>query len=266
VGAVSDPTTLAAVIEVRDWTYRVAGRAILDGVTLALRQGEVLALVGPNGAGKTTLLRNILRIARGGEGDIRVLGRALEGYRQRDLARAVGYVPQAGGAQPPFTVREYVMLGRYPYLSPLTPVRREDRDAVQRALETTGTAAFAERRLSTLSGGERQKVLIAAALAQGASILLLDEPTTFLDPRHQAEILDILRQINAGQGASILVVTHDINAAATTAHRVVALREGRVAFTGTPAELMEGDTLHALFDHRFTLATHPETGGKVVVP
>ncbi len=256
----------APALEIRGWSFETGGRPILDDVSLTLARGELVALIGPNGAGKTTLLRCVLRILRGGRGTIRIDGRDRDELRQVELARAVGYVPQAGDARPPFSVRAFVEQGRYPHLSPFTPLRASDRRAVEHALALTDTVALADRQLVTLSGGERQRVHIAAALAQGAATLLLDEPTTFLDPRHQAEVVAILRRLHREESTSILAVTHDINTAAVVADRVAALRAGRVVFDGTPAELMDGERLAAIFDHRFTFATHPETGTRVVVP
>jgi len=261
---VSDDRTPA--LEIRGWSINFGGRRILDDVSLTLGRGEYLALIGPNGAGKTTLLRCVLRVQRGGSGTIRVGGRDLSELRQVEIARAIGYVAQAGGPQPPFCVRDFVLQGRYPYLSPFTPLGKDDRRAVDQAMELTGTAVLGDRRMGTLSGGERQRVCIAAALAQGASTLLLDEPTTFLDPKHQAEVLSILHRVHHEQGTSILSVTHDINTAVTMADRVAALRAGRVVFRGTPAQLMEGGELAGIFDHEFTFAQHPVTGDKLVVP
>jgi len=259
-------TEREVALEAEEIVVQLGRKTILDGVSMELRQGELLALVGPNGAGKSTFLKSLLRILALSGGAVRIFGRPLESFKQHELAQVVGYVPQASDRFPPFSVREYALLGRYPYLSPFTPLGKKDFEIVDEALETTGLRDLADRMIGTLSGGERQRVLIAAALTQNARVLLLDEPTTFLDPKHQAEILDLLVRLTEEQGISILAVTHDINTAASRAHRVAALRQGRVVFCGDPKELMQRETLSAVFDHEFTFLTHPESGKRVVLP
>lgn len=261
---VHQPTEI--VLDIRDFSFCLGGKEILRQVSFSVARGEFLSIVGPNGAGKTTLVKCIDRLLVGGSGRIEVFGRPLESYRQKDLARRISYVPQADGRIIPFTVRQFVLMGRYPYLNPFSSIDREGRRAVDDALRMTGTAEFAERRLDTLSGGERQKVYIAAALAQGADILLLDEPTTFLDYRHQAEIRDLLTRINHEGGTTIVCVTHDLNRAALDSDRIVALCGGRVAFIGTPAEIMNPEALERLFQTPFLLTPHPQVPIPVIVP
>ena len=254
------------LIEIVGYSLRLGGKHILRNVSFEVRRGEYLAVVGPNGAGKTTLLKCLMRIVGGGQGEVRIDGRPLATYGQRELARRLSYVPQAGDGVCAFTVEQFVLMGRYPYLSPLAAIRREDRLAVRAALDQTDTTRFADRRLGTLSGGERQKVYIAAALAQGADVLLLDEPTTFLDYRHQLEIRRLLVRLNRQSGATILAVTHDLGAAALDCHRIVALHEGTVAFQGSPAEIMRPDVLRRIYSVPLLLVDHPRTGTPVVVP
>lgn len=256
----------ASVLEVDDLSFQVGAKPILRNVSFAVRRGEYVSIVGPNGAGKTTLLKCIDRLLPGGEQAIRVFGRPLAHYTQRELARRISYVPQGDGRIFPFTVEEFVLMGRYPYLSPFSSVDAAGRDAVRRAMEMTGTRPFAARRLETLSGGERQKVYLAAALAQQADILLLDEPTTYLDYRHQAEIRDLLAEINRTAGVTIVAVTHDVNRAALDSHRIVALREGEVAFIGLPCEVMQHAVLERIYGTSFLLAAHPQAGLPVVLP
>ncbi len=256
----------STVLAVQDLSLRLGSKQILSGVSFKVRRGEYLSIVGPNGAGKTTLLKCIDRLLGGGTGRIEVFGRPLESYRRKELARRLSYVPQADGRVFPFTVRQFVLMGRYPYLSPFTSVDKEGWQAVVEALALTGTEEFAERRLETLSGGERQKVYIAAALAQGADILLLDEPTTFLDYRHQAEIRRVLARVNRSSGVTIVCVTHDLNRAALDSDRILALGGGRVVFCGTPAEIMQPEVLQRIYLTPFLLVEHPRTGLPVIVP
>ncbi len=254
------------IIEVRDFSYAIGGKRILDRVTLDVRRGEYLSVIGPNGAGKTTLLKCMDRILSGGTGSVSIGGRPLAEHSQKALARIVAYVPQADGRYAPFTVREFVTMGRYPHLSPFTSIGSTDRAAVDRALEMTDTARFADRRHSSLSGGEAQKVHIAAALAQEAEVLLLDEPTTFLDPHHQEEIGAILARVNRASGTTIVAVTHDVNRAALSSTRIVALKAGRIVYAGSPRGVMTGDVLAALYDKTFLFASHPRTGTPMIVP
>ncbi len=258
--------TKTPIIEIDNFSLRIGSKRILDDVSLATEEGEYLTVIGPNGAGKTTLLRCLMRIMRGGDGTITVAGRALDDYSQRELAKLVGYVPQADGRALPFTVREFVMMGRYPHLSPFSLTTREDDEAVREAMELAGVLEFASRQIATLSGGERQSVFVTAALAQGAKILLLDEPATFLDPMHEARVHDLLRRVNRDRGVTVVAVTHDVNTAALQSDRVIALKEGRVIFGGSPGELMKNEVLERIYGKSFVMVEHPETGLPLVVP
>ncbi|MFH1999230.1 MAG: ABC transporter ATP-binding protein [Planctomycetota bacterium] len=255
-----------AAIEVQNFSYRIRNVPILRNITFEVPENGFLSIVGPNGAGKTTLLKCLNRIYTGGEGRIRIHGNDLSTYPQKALAQRIAYVPQANGRQLPFTVFEFALLARYPYLSPFSAARKEDRQAVHDALALTDMKSFAERPLNTLSGGEQQKVFITAALAQQAGIMLLDEPTTFLDPLHQADIFRILKRINAEAGATIVMVTHDINSAVLISDRILALRNGQVMCCKNSAELMENGLLSRIYGKEFVFMEHPRTGQKIVAP
>jgi len=238
-------------LEVRGLNVALGGIDILRDVNLVVEPGHYVSIIGPNGAGKSTLLKCFNRIVRASSGDLRIDGTPIAALSQRDLARRVGYVPQADARYLPFRVEEFVLMGRYPHLSPFSSIRPADRDAARDALHRTGTLRFAERSLDTLSGGERQAVFIAAALAQGARILLLDEPTTFLDYRHRVEVHALLDNLHATHPVTIISVTHDVNDAVLTSEKVIALKQGRVVFDGTPAKLIADETLEALYDTPF---------------
>jgi len=257
---------MAPVIEISDYSFRIGRKEILKDISLEVNRGEYLSIIGPNGAGKTTLLKCLDRILTGGEGRIEVNGRPLETYSQRELAKLMAYVSQADERTFPYSVYEFVMMGRYPYLSPFSSVSSEDKEAVRQVLAATGTGEFADRRINTLSGGERQKVFIAAALAQGAKILLLDEPTTFLDYKHQADIQAILARLNRESGATIISVTHDINNAVAMSHRVLALKNGRVEFSGAADRLIDNEVLESIYGLSFSFVEHPKSGGTVIIP
>jgi iron complex transport system ATP-binding protein len=250
------------VIDVDHYSFALEGREILRDLTFSIAAGERVALIGPNGAGKTTLLKCLQRIYRGGRGAIRVAGTPLESYRQFELAKRTAYVPQSEGRTAPYTVRELVEMARYPHLGPLAPMGAADAAAVEGALEETGLAGLADRRLTALSGGERQKALLASALAQETDILLLDEPTSFLDPAQQADLLEVLGRVRR----TILSVTHDLNEALGHSRRVIALRDGAIVFDGPSSALAEGDILKRLYRHEFAVGTHPRTGRPVLFP
>jgi iron complex transport system ATP-binding protein len=255
-----------AAIEIKNFSYAVGNKTILHNITFSVAEGEYLTIIGPNGAGKTTLLRCIDKIAKGGSGSIKVFGKNTNEYRQTELAKIIAYVPQSDGRQFPFTVHEFVMMGRYPHLSPFSSVEKRDEDAVSCAMEQTGVSEFRERIIGTLSSGERQKVFIAAALAQEAKALLLDEPTTFLDYKHQSEIQKLLKRINRKSGWTIISVTHDINSAALASDKIIAIKNGEVVFSGKPEEAMKNEVLDNVYGRHFVFANHPSTGQAMIMP
>jgi iron complex transport system ATP-binding protein len=254
------------VLEARQFSFSLEGKEILHDVSFSVKRGEYVAIVGPNGAGKTTLLKCFDRLLSGGSGELEIEGISRDRYQQKELARRVGYVPQADSRRIPFNVEQFLLMCRYPYLSPFSMVSKKDRQAVREAMRKTHTTQFAGRSLSTLSGGERQKVYIAAALAQGSHIWLLDEPTTFLDYNRQDEILALLGSVNKELGVTILAVTHDLNHAVLETDRVVALKEGRVVYNGEPAGIMKPDVLGRIYDTSLLLVEHPLKKIPMIVP
>jgi cobalamin transport system ATP-binding protein len=255
----------AQLIQVHDFSCSIEKSRILDGVSFGVNEGQHLSIIGPNGAGKTTLLRCLLRILEGSSGTISVAGKPLQEWPRRELATLMSYVPQAAGRGLPYTASEFVAMGRYPYLSPFSSLQASDHAAIRDAMQLTDCGRFSDRMLDTLSGGERQEVMIAAALAQGARAMVLDEPTTFLDYRHQASIRRILREVKAA-GTTVISVTHDVNAALSWSDSILALREGRVAFHGTPEELLEGEVLAGIYDTEFSITAHPAGDRPLVIP
>jgi iron complex transport system ATP-binding protein len=253
-------------LSVRGLTVRADGQTLLDAVSLEVAPGSRCAVVGPNGAGKSTLLRACLRLLAGAEGDLRLGGRPLPTIPRRELARLLAYVPQAGPQDAPFTVRDFVRMGRYPHLSAFGVFSREDLRAADQALDLTGLAGFELRALDTLSGGERQKAYLAAALAQGGRVLLLDEPTAFLDPLQQVQVYAVLERLHRELGLTLVEVTHDVNRAALDHDQVIGLRAGRKVFDGTPDELMRPGPLETIYGRAFTLAPHPVSGRTVAWP
>jgi iron complex transport system ATP-binding protein len=255
----------APVIQIEGLSFAYGESPVLTDVSCSVEQGERLSIVGPNGAGKSTLIKCLVRLVPGFSGSVSVQGQNLATYSQRDLARVLSYVPQADGRQFPFTVRDFVAMGRYPHLSAFTARRAEDEAAIDRALDRAGLVQLADRPMDQLSGGERQRLFIAAAIAQEAPVLLLDEPTTFLDPMHQREVEKVLADLHEECNVTLVSVTHDLNRALRHTDRVLALKEGRVHYLGAPSGLLEGGHLEKLFGRSFNLATHPD-GGPMILP
>ena len=213
-----------------------------------------MVVVGPNGAGKTTLLRQLAGLLAPSSGTVALRGRPISLTTRRALAREIAYVPQLRPLEVPLTVEEVVLSGRYPHLERMqwgpSPA---DRAAVERAIERVDLTAVRSRPVEQLSGGERQAVYIAAALAQEAPVLVLDEPTTHLDPRHQRSIAALLLGLRAAGGHTVIAATHDLNFASLLADRIVALRHGSILASGAPSELLRPDLLAALFDAPFEI-------------
>ena len=237
--------TPAPLLAARDVAVRLGRRRVLDGVAIALDRGEIVALVGPNGAGKTTLLRALAGLVDAA-GSIAVAGRPLARMAPRERARLVAYLPQGHVFHWPLAAAEIVALGRQPHADPFARRTEADRAAVARALAATGTTAFAERPVTTLSGGERARVALARALATEAPILLADEPTASLDPRHQLLIMEQLREA-ARAGGAVLAATHDLALAARFADRVAVMQAGRLVANAPPAEALSAERMAAVF-------------------
>jgi iron complex transport system ATP-binding protein len=225
------------VIELRSVTVELGGGRVVDGVDVRVAEGEWVALIGPNGAGKTTLLRAIARLVPF-TGEIVLDGRAATELPRAELARLVAVVPQEPSTPPWMTVAEYVLLGRTPHLGPLAKEGARDRDAAARALARLDLLPFSHRRLGTLSGGEKQRAVVARALAQEARIVLLDEPTAALDIGHQQQALELLDGLRAESGLTLVAAMHDLTLAAQYADRMLLLDAGRVAADGSPADVL----------------------------
>ena len=241
-------------------------RLVLSQVSLEIAHGSVVGLLGPNGSGKTTLLRLMSGVLSPGAGSVLLKGQPIERIARRDLARQVAVVPQETRATFDFTVLEMVLMGRYPHLGPFELEGPADVDIARAALGATGTSGLEDRLFATLSGGEKQRVVIAAALAQASDMMLLDEPTTALDLRYQFEILAVLKRLNAERGTTLVVSTHDLNLAAALCERVLLLRDGRVLAHGPTDEVLTASNIRALFDVDADVQFHPRAGHLTVVP
>lgn len=241
-------------------------RTVVDGLDLDVPDGEVTAIVGPNGCGKSTLLRGLARLLPTRGGRIVLDGRDLARTPTKAVARSIGLLPQGPIAPEGLTVAELIAHGRHPHQGILRRASREDDAVVAESMELTGTTGLAERVVDELSGGQRQRVWIALALAQQPDILLLDEPTSFLDIAHQIEVLDLVRSLNSARGTTVVMVLHDLAMAARYATHLVAVRDGRILAQGDPKAVVTEGLVHEVFDIRCRILTDPDTGTPVVLP
>jgi iron complex transport system ATP-binding protein len=243
---------LTTLLAARNLEWHAGDRTILGPLDLDVVRGECLAVVGPNGAGKTTLLRCLTGLLRPSRGELLFAGRAFATLSRRELARRISYVPQIRPSRLPLTVEEVVMLGRYPHLSRLQIAPRAgDFAAVEEALAVVGIEPLRRRPLDELSGGERQAVYIAAALAQESEVMVLDEPTIHLDARHQHDLAALLLRLKAGSHRTVVLASHDLNLASMLGDRLLALAAGRMLALGPPAEIVRPEVLERLFQARF---------------
>lgn len=233
---------------------------ILRGLDISLREDEFAVLAGPNGAGKSTLLYALLGFLRLDAGRIELFGRELRNYKRSELARLIAFVPQESLFQFDHSVFDIVLMGRYPYLGLMQSWTPQDRAAVGKVLQSLGLEAMAERFYSELSGGEKQRVLIARALAQDTKYIFLDESLSQLDINHQIECMELLRGINRKEGKGILLISHNLNLAANYADKLIFLKDGTGLGTGKPAEMMDPLKLEALFGMRLSTVINPSSG------
>lgn len=239
---------------------------VLKELSLDLPDGKMTVIVGPNACGKSTLLRALSRLQKVDAGQIILDGKAISKQRSKQVARELAVLPQSPIAPDGLSVHDLVRRGRTPHQSALQQWSKEDAEAVSRALELTGMSHNAQRSLDTLSGGQRQRAWIAMALAQDTDILLLDEPTTYLDLPHQIELLNLVQKLNKDTGRTVAMVLHDINLAARFADHVVALKHGAVKTQGSPKEVITEGMMADIFALPCTVITDPVHGHPHVIP
>jgi len=241
-------------------SFKYGEQWVLRGIDFEVEKGDFLGVIGPNGSGKTTLLRVIDGILRPQEGEVRLEGTEIGRLRRDALARSVAVVPQYSALAFPFSVEEVVLMGRSPHLGRWRFEGEQDHRIAREAMEMTDTLALAARDMESLSGGERQRVLIARALAQEPRLMLLDEPTAFLDIRHQVDFFDRIRALNRDRGLTIVAVTHDINLAAHYCDRVILLKDGRIEAAGSVEAVITDENIRRAYETRVLVDRHPATG------
>jgi iron complex transport system ATP-binding protein len=253
-------------LDVVDLRLGYDGPDIVTGLTTAIPPGKVTAIIGANASGKSTLLRGMARLLAPRGGRVLLDGVALDAMRSDEVAKVLGLLPQSPVAPDGITVGDLVARGRYPHQGWFRRWTPDDDAAVGAALAATGTAELVDRHLRELSGGQRQRVWIAMALAQETEVLLLDEPTTFLDINFQVEVLDLLTDLNRDRGTTVVMVLHDLNLACRYADHVVAMKSGAIVVEGRPADVIDADVIREVFDLRCDVLTDPRSGTPMIVP
>lgn len=241
-------------------------RVVIDGLDLELPHGAVTTIIGANGSGKSTLLRALARLLRPSAGRVLLDGHDVHRMRTRQLAKRLGLLPQGPVTPEGITVRDLVRRGRTPHTSLLRQWSAADETALVAALAATDLAELADEPVDALSGGQRQRAWLALVIAQGTPLLLLDEPTTFLDIAHQLDVLDLVRRLNREEGRTVVMVLHDLNQACRYADHLVALRDGAVAAAGAPAEVVTEELVAEVFELEARIVPDPVTGTPLVVP
>lgn len=249
-----------------DITLAYGDNVISRGLDFSVVDHSVSAIIGPNGCGKSTLLRALGRLLRPVSGRVLLDGRGITELRPRQVAQTIAVLPQSPQAPPGLTVTDLVARGRHPHQSWYRQWSPTDHDAVAEALEMTGMLPYAERTLEQLSGGQRQRAWISMALAQETDLLLLDEPTTFLDLAHQVEILELVRGLHEEHGRTVVMVLHDLNLAARYAHRLIAMRQGEVVAQGKPEDVLTAGLVADVFGLESVIVSDPVAGTPMVVP
>ncbi|AEA25114.1 ABC transporter ATP-binding protein [Pseudonocardia benzenivorans] len=259
---------VAAGIRLRaeDVSLGYGDRLVVDGLDLDVTQNTVTSVIGPNGCGKSTLLRALGRLLVPSRGHVLLDGKRIDKMPTKEVATILGLLPQAPSAPEGLTVGDLVSRGRHPHQAWYRQWSADDESAVAEALTWTNMADLAERPVDELSGGQRQRAWISMALAQGTDLLLLDEPTTYLDLSHQVEVLELVRRLNREVGRTVVMVLHDLNLAARYSDRLVAMRDGRVVAAGEPADVITEPLLAEVFGLRAKVIPDPVAGTPLVVP
>ena len=256
----------STALHVKDVSVGYGERTVLDTLNVDIKRGTVTSIVGPNGCGKSTLLRTMSRLLNPAKGEIVLDGKSIHDIPTRKLATQLGLLPQTPIAPDGIVVADLVGRGRTPHQGILGRWSQQDYDIVAEALETTGISDLAERSIDELSGGQRQRVWIAMALAQRTETLLLDEPTTYLDVKHQLDVLDLLTELNRDRGTTIVMVLHDLNLAARYSDELVAVSGGKVFAHGHPREVITKENVKSVFGIDSVIITDPVSDQPAVMP
>lgn len=259
-------TDLASRLRGDNLTLGYGKKIIARDLTVAIPDGHFTAIIGPNGCGKSTLLRTLSRLMTPVEGCVYLDGEHIQHFASKEVARRIGLLAQNATTPGDITVLELVSRGRYPHQPLFTRWRKEDDEAVTRAMQATGITDLARQSVDTLSGGQRQRAWIAMVLAQETSIMLLDEPTTWLDISHQIDLLELLSDLNRTRGYTLAAVLHDLNQACRYATHLIALRDGEIVAQGAPGEIVTPELIERIYGMRCMIIDDPVAGTPLVVP
>lgn len=258
--------TAASVYQISDLRFAYAQTPVLNGISTEIGFGDFVALVGPNGAGKSTLLKILAGLIRRYKGEVRFDGTALSKMAPRDLARRVAFVPQETHVVFPFSVNQMVLMGRAPHQSASLFDSGIDLERAEFAMRVTDTLDLAKKSFTQLSGGERQRVVLASALAQDPEVLLLDEPTVYLDLKHQIHFYNIVERLNVERRMTIVSVTHDVNLAARYARRMMAMRAGAIVADGVPESVLTPEHMYEIFEVSVAVLKRADGRGSYIIP
>lgn len=253
-------------MSLRNVSFAYGQEPILKSISLDIKAGETVGIIGPNGSGKSTLMKLMGNVLQPEPDSIFFKGKDLLHSKRKTLAQSIAWIPQENPIVFRFKVAEVVMMGRHPYLSPLMFEGREDFNIAHQAMSLTNTLEFADRCFNEISGGEKQRVLIAGALAQEPEMMLLDEPTAALDLKYQMEILSILKELNEGKGVTLVMALHDLHLASKFCKRIVLLQKGRIVRDGTPDEVLQKDILEKVYDIKIKIFRDHDDGSIMISP
>ena len=254
------------MIKIQNLSVQYGTRMVLKNINLDVKQGEILALLGPNGSGKSTLLRTISGSLPAAQGSVHIAGQSICSLKVTERARWISVVPQNAILPPAFTAWETVLLGRTPYINFLGQISASDEEITRKALEKVDALGLAERLMGELSGGEQQRVLLARALSQSAPILLLDEPTTYLDLQHQMSLLNLVKRLALEENLTIVIALHDLNLAARYADRVALLVHGQIRALGSVKQVLRADIIAEAYDWPVQVIDHPFQDTPLILP
>lgn len=256
---------MVSLLDAENLEFSYRNRKVLDGLSVGIGRGEVFGIIGPNGCGKTTLLKHLNRNLSPEGGCVMLDGEDIADMTKKDIARSVAVVPQINEIRFSFTVREIVAMGRMPFQKAFEGASGRDEEAIDDALRSTGLTEMADRPVNTMSGGERQRVIIARALAQTPKVMLMDEPTNHLDVNMQFEVLDLVSRLSREKGMTVVIVSHDLPMAARYCDRVAMIRDHKVMCCGTPEEVLTSENMRLVFNVDAELSKDPKTGRNTVL-
>lgn len=253
-------------LNIKDIEFGYNKKAIIEDISFNIKKGEFISIIGPNGSGKTTLLKTLNNIYRPRKGSIYLYGKDINSYKKRDIAKMISLVPQESNIEYEFTVKDIVSMGRYPYKGRFEKENIEDKEIIQNALDLTNTFDIKDRLITEISGGEKQRVMIAKALSQDSSIILLDEPTSSLDINNQIEVLNLLRDLNETKKTTVIIILHDINLAGRYSDTIIFLNNGKIISKGTPEEVITEENIKKAYDMDIYLEINKFTNSPYLIP